>query len=83
MKLKMNSLRRLTARCSTVDHAMFMLTLLAFAVGCGTLIALDAVGGDVAATATVTMPAPVAALYYFPAQFPAPSGELELLPPTF
>lgn len=75
MKPTVNSLRRLAATWGTVDHAMFMFTLLAFAVGGGILVALGAVGGD--AVATPTVPAPVQALYYFPAQFPVPSGAVE------
>lgn len=73
MELTTNSLRRLGSSLGGGDDAMFRIALLAFAAGCGTLLALDAEVGDVAATATV--PPQVEALFYFPAQFAGPSGD--------
>ncbi len=81
----MNSPHRIKMPRGVLDNVLLLVLLVAVAVSAvasATLLTREAPRvGVVAAPAAPAQE--VVQLDYFPAQFPAPSGEIEALPPTF
>ena len=81
----MNSLYRIKTPRGVLDNVWLLVLLVAVAastVASATLLIRDA--SRVGVVAAPAAPAQEEVQFdYFPAQFPAPSGEIEALPPTF